>query len=146
MNTTEKNGEIESRKVIFSTVWIFAMLNYIYCDIIGHMDVELLRKMVSGEALPFPTSQEFWLGMAVMMEIPIAMVLLSRVLKYRANRWANIIAGAVMTLVQISSNFVGTPPTLQYIFYSVVEIASTIFITVYAWRWRKPKQKAIGTA
>jgi predicted tellurium resistance membrane protein TerC len=103
--------------------------------------VELLRRMVSGDNLPFPTSQEFWLGMAIMMEIPIAMVLLSRVLEYRVNRWANIIAGLVMTLVQIGSNFVGTAPTLHYIFYSVIEIASTIFIAVYAWRWRKQDNK-----
>lgn len=142
MNSIEKNVEIESRKILLSTVWIFAMLNYIYCDIIGYMDVELLRRMISGDILPFPTSQEFWLGMAIMMEIPIAMVLLSRVLEHRANRWANIIAGVVMTMAQIASNFVGAPPTLHYIFYSVVEIASTVFIVVYAWRWRKPDTKA----
>jgi hypothetical protein len=31
---------------------------------------------------------------AILLETAIAMVLLSRVLQYRANRWANIIVGA----------------------------------------------------
>ena len=112
MNTTEKNLKTKTRKIVLQTVWIFAMLNYIYCDIIGQMDAEVIKKILSGELMSFPTTQGFWLGMSVLMEIPIAMVLLSRVLKYPANRLANIIAGAIMTLVQISSTMVGTGPPL----------------------------------
>ena len=33
-----------------------------------------------------------WLAIAILMEIPMAMILLSRILKPRANRWANIVA------------------------------------------------------
>jgi threonine/homoserine/homoserine lactone efflux protein len=69
------------------------------------------------------------------MEIPIAMVLLSRVLKYKVNRWANIAAGAVMAIVQISSLFLGTAPTPSYIFFSVIEIAGLLFIVWSAWKW-----------
>ena len=71
MNSIEKNVEIESRKVIFSTVWIFAILNYISCDIIGYMDAEMIKKILSGELMSFPTTQEFWLGLSILMEIPI---------------------------------------------------------------------------
>ncbi len=34
-------------------------------------------------------NENFLLGAAILMEIPIAMVLLSRILNYRTNRWAN---------------------------------------------------------
>jgi hypothetical protein len=142
MNTIEKNVENENRKIVLQAVWIFAMLNYIYCDIIGFMDVEMIKKILSGELMSFPTTQGFWLGMSILMEIPIAMVLLSRVLKFRANRLANIITGVIMTVVQISSNFAGTPPTLHYIFYSIIEIASTLFIVWYAWNWSNSVGKA----
>ena len=37
------------------------------------------------------------LAAAIMMEIPFVMIVLSRVLKYGANRWANIIAGIFHT-------------------------------------------------
>jgi threonine/homoserine/homoserine lactone efflux protein len=71
-----------------------------------------------------------------MMEIPIAMVILSRVLKYGLNRWFNIIAGIIMTLVQIMSLFVGAP-TSYYVFFSIIEISCTAFIVWYAWTWPK---------
>lgn len=44
------------------------------------------------------------------------MVVLSRVLRYRANRRANIAAGAFLAAVQIVTLFVGTP-TLAYLFF-----------------------------
>jgi len=63
------------------------------------------------------------------------MILLSRILKYGVNRWANIIAGSIMTVVQISSLFIGTTLANYYIFFSVIEIACTAFIIWYAWKW-----------
>jgi hypothetical protein len=71
------------------------------------------------------------------MEIPIAMVLLSRMLKYRPNRWANVIAGAFMAVVQASTLFVGTT-TVYYVFFSAIEIACLLFIVWTAWRWAEP--------
>ena len=40
------------------------------------------------------------MGSAVLMEIPIAMILACRLLPFRVNRLANIIAGGVITLVK----------------------------------------------
>ena len=79
------------------------------------------------------------------MEIPIAMVLLSRVLKYRANRWANIIAGTIMTVALILTLFVAVP-TLYYVFFSVIEITCTAVIVWYAWKWRNPESNPINIA
>ncbi|MBN1217334.1 MAG: hypothetical protein JXM69_00275 [Anaerolineae bacterium] len=137
MNTTTV---MKDRKVILSTLWIFAMFNYLYCDVMTVMDPVFLKQFMTGSAGGFQITEGFFLGAAVLMEIPIAMVLLSRVLKYRANRWVNIIAGTIMTLVQSLSLFVGeTPPTIYYVFFSAIEISCTLFIVWYAWTWRSPK-------
>ena len=72
---------------------------------------------------------------AILMEIPIAMILLSRILKHKANRWANIIAASIKTIAMILTMFVGTP-TSYYIFFGTIEIATTIFIIYYAWTWK----------
>ncbi|SRR5258708_25079094 len=80
----------------------------------------------------------FLLGASILVEIPIALVLLSRILKDRASRWANIIAGIVMTAVQALTLFVAVP-TLYYLFFSVIEIATTAVIVWYAWRWHDGK-------
>jgi len=122
------------RKVLLSTIWIFVAFNYLYCDVVSLMDSELLKQYLTGRVNGMEFSQGFLLGAAILVEIPIAMVLLSRVLKYRFNRWANIIAGVIMTLVQAASLFAGTP-AMYYVFFSVIEITSTILIVWFAWNW-----------
>jgi hypothetical protein len=84
--------------------------------------------------------KEAVLVFAILMETAIAMVLLSRVLTYGANRWVNILAGAFHTAF-VSWSLLGTTPTLFYAFFAAVEIACTLFIVWYAWKWRKPEEK-----
>jgi hypothetical protein len=71
------------------------------------------------------------------------MVLLSRILKYRANRWANIIAGTFMTAFLTVTLFVAVPTT-YYAFFSAIEIACTLFIVGYAWKWPNPEVSPIN--
>ena len=80
----------------------------------------------------------FLLGTAITFEIPFLMIVLSWVLKYRANRWANIIAGTIFVLAQISSLFLGAPSP-AYIFYSTIEIAGLLLIVWNAWKWINPE-------
>jgi hypothetical protein len=65
-----------------------------------------------------------------MMEIPIAMVFLSRVLKSGSNRWANIIAGAITIVFVIGGG--DTYPS--YIFFASVEVVCILLIVWYAWK------------
>jgi len=139
MNTNKKTAEMKDMKVKLSTLWIFVMFNYLYCDILALMDPELLKGFMAGNVGGIHVTQGFLLGAALLMEIPIAMVLLSQVLKYSANRWANIIAGTIMTVVQISSLFFGSSPTPYYIFFSIIEISCTALIVWYAWKWPNPE-------
>ena len=75
-----------------SLLWIFALLNYLYADVLALFDIV-------GSQDPAPhLPQWVLLGSSVLMEIPIAMIVASRLLPFRANRLANIIAGAVETL------------------------------------------------
>jgi hypothetical protein len=136
---TRTDGAPLGRRALLSTMWIFAVLNYLYCDVLGLMDPNLLQQYLGGAVGGVVVTQGFLLGAGVLMEISMAMVLLSRVLQYRPNRWANVIAGVITTLVQIGSMFFGASPTLYYIFFSVVEIATTAAIVYLAWTWRSPE-------
>ena len=80
------------------------------------------------------------MGASILVEIPIAMVLLSWMLHYGPNRWANVIAGTIMTVVRVLSLFVAVP-TLYYAFFSAIEIACTAFIVWYEWTWPRPSMK-----
>src|SRR5664279_4216575 len=124
MTTNRQTIGIEDMRVRLSTLWIFAMLNYIYADIMTLMDPEILKRFISGNMGPIQITEGFLFGAAVLMEIAIAMVLLSRVLEYRANRWANIVAGAIETAAVFASLFAGTPVP-HLLFFAVIEIACT---------------------
>ncbi len=127
---------MKDRKVILSTLWIFALFNYIYADITGLMDSSVLKEILTGSVGGLQITQGLLLAGAILMETAIAMVILSRVLKYRANRWANIIVGVIHTVAVLASMFVGTP-ALYYIFFGTIEIGCTLFIVWYAWTWHK---------
>lgn len=131
MSFFKTDADTVNPKAVLSTLWIFAILNYLYCDVEGLMDPKLLKQYVAGNINGIHITQGFLLAAAVLMEIPIAMTFLSRVLATGANRWANIIAGSVMTVVQATSLFMGTP-TLYYVFFSILEIACTSFVVFYA--------------
>jgi hypothetical protein len=140
MKTDKQTAEME---VKFSTLWIFAMFNYLYADVVALMDPEGLKQLLTGTVGSLHITQGFLLAAAILMETAIAMVLLSRVLPYRANRWANIIVGILHTGAVISSLFVGTP-TLYYLFFGTIEIVCTSFIVWYAWMWKPGAASAVG--
>jgi hypothetical protein len=122
--------------VKLSTLWITASLSYLYCDVISLMDPELLRQYLTGNVNGLATTPVFLLGAAILISIPITMVLLSRVLQYRANRWANITAATFMTAVQTATLFFGWPAP-YYLYLSIIEITCTVLIVRYAWKWRE---------
>ena len=142
---------MDSLKTKLSTLWLFATVNYLYADVVGLMDHNLLQGYLAGNVGGLQISQGFLLAAGVLVEIPMAMILLSRLLDPRANRWANVGAGAFMTVVQLATLFAKTP-ALYYVFFSAVEVASTAAIVWLAWRWRdavttrEPQPHAAPTA
>ena len=81
-------------------MWLFALLNYLYADVLA-----LFAFIGSPNSAPH-LPQWALLSSAVLMEIPIAMILACRMLPFRANRLANIIAGGIMPLVNGFLTFV----------------------------------------
>ena len=130
---------MEKKKLYLYTLWIFVTLNYLYCDLIGLMDSNLLRKYLTGNIDGLELNETFLLYAAVLMEIPIAMVLLSRVLRKKANCWTNIFAGSSKTVVMVLTLFVGST-TSYYLFFALIEIATTLFIVWYSVQWLRQKE------
>ena len=127
--------------VKISTLWITASLSYLYCDVMSLMDPELLKQYLKGNVNGLAFTPGFLFGAAILISIPITMVLLSRVLNYRVNRWANITAAIFMTAVQTLTLVIGVP-ALYYLYLSIIEITCTVLIVGYAWKWRKPAVQA----
>ena len=121
-----------------SLLWTFALLNYLYADVVALF-------AIAGSREPFePLPPWALMGSAVLMEIPIAMILACRLLPFRANRLANIIAGGIMTLVNGFLTFVaplvgmGRPPAFpEYLFFATIETVATSVIIWQAWNWSR---------
>jgi hypothetical protein len=89
---------------------------------------------------PLPVTQGSVLAAAVLTLIPALMVFLSLALRPGVGRWANIVLGLLYTTVNIW-NLVGESWAF-YILYGIVEIALTLLIVGYAWRWRNSEGQA----
>jgi hypothetical protein len=77
-----------------SLLWVFVLLNYLYADVIALFAIVDSPNLADAPHLP-PWAV---LASAVLMEIPIAMIVASRLLPFRANRLTNILSGAFLTL------------------------------------------------
>jgi hypothetical protein len=120
-----------------SLFWIFALLNYLYADVLALFAIVGSPNLADAPHLP-PWAL---LGSAVLMEIPIAMIVACRLLPFKVNRLANIIAGGVLTLVNGFLTFVPplvgarTPALPEYLFFATIETACTSVIIREAWTW-----------
>jgi hypothetical protein len=124
-----------------SLLWLFALLNYLYADVLALF-------FIVGSQDPAPHLPQWaLLGSAVLMEIPISMILASRLLPFRANRLANIAAGGIETLAVVSMQFVFPLATgawhehmfPSYIFFGTIETVCTSLIIWKAWTWSEVK-------
>jgi hypothetical protein len=139
MNTNSKTAKMDT-KILLILLWVFFTVNFMYADTLSALEPGVLAMEMSGYVADgtVKITEGFLLGTAVMFEIPFAMIVLSWVLKYRVNRWANIIAATLFIFAQISSLFLGIPSP-AYMFYSVVEIAALLLIVWNAWKWSNPE-------
>ena len=68
-----------NKKVLFSTLWIFVTLNYIFCDVFTLFHSESLKQLMTGEMGGMEINQEFLLAFSFLMELPMVMIVLSRI-------------------------------------------------------------------
>src|SRR5271168_553043 len=114
-----------------SLFWIFALLNYLYADVLALWDIVGSLKVVAAPHLP-PWAL---MGSAILMEIPMAMIVACRLLPFRVNRMANIIAGIIVTVVNGFLTYVPplagwgrTPALPEYLFFATIETVCTLVI------------------
>src|SRR6202789_4523478 len=132
-----QESAMHDTKERLSLFWIFALLNYLYADVVALFAIFGSPNLADAPHLP-PWAL---MGSAVLMEIPIAMIVASRLLPFRANRLTNIIAGAILTLINGFLTFVPplvgarTPALPEYLFFATIETVCTSVIIWQAWTW-----------
>jgi hypothetical protein len=111
-----------------SAVWIALMLTYLLGD-----ELRILSGDITAGKMGMVQFKGMWLGIAVLMLIPILMVVLSLILPQPVNRWVNIIVASFFFLF----NLVGLPtyPSSYDKFLIVVGLVFNVLTVWYAWNW-----------
>jgi Family of unknown function (DUF6326) len=125
------------QRQVVASLWLFAILNYLYCDVLSMHESAYLQGLLTGTVGGIEFTQAFLLLAGMLMTVPIGAVLISRIAPHLVARWVSVAAGVFMTVVQVGSLTVGSAPTPLYIYFSIIEISTTAFIAWYALtRWK----------
>ena len=115
-------------QIKLSIIWIALMLTYLLGDVL---------RIFSGDAAKIGDMEQWgqgmWLGIAMLMVIPILMVVLTLVLPHSVNRWANII----VAIFFFGFNLIGLPtyPSAYDKFLIVVGLGFNVLTVWTAWKW-----------
>ena len=144
MFSKNKNHNMNlSRRLKYSSLWAFTSLNYLYADLVGLMDLNLLSQYQTGIVNGIEITPGFLTAAAAYMQIPLSNVFLPHVIKNdKILRWVQIITGSIATIAQGATLFVGTP-TPYYVLFSVIEMGATAYITIDAIKWKVGKKKKV---
>lgn len=132
MNTNIKTTEEIDTKVLLSTLWIVVMINMLKADILSLNIPGAAEEVAKTAASTGASIPQLMLIGAVMGNLAIAMIILSRVLKYGINRWVNIIVG-IVTIAYIWGGMSSYP---HYLFIAAVETLCLLLIIWFSWKWR----------
>lgn len=120
---------MEDVQIKLSAVWVALMLTYLLGDVLRIFSGDFKAGEIGGMAV----TPIMYLGMAILMVIPIVMVVLSLTLNQPVNRWANIIVATFFFLF----NLVGLPtyPSAYDKFLIVVGLVFNVLTVWVAWNW-----------
>lgn len=119
---------MDETRLILSGLWVALMLVYLLGDVLRIFAGDFEAGAIDGKEV----GSGMYLGMAVIMLIPIVMVVLSLTLPFPAVRWTVI----GVAIFQILFNIVGLPyPGWYDNFLIVVSFVFDALILWYAWNW-----------
>ncbi len=110
-------------------IWVALMLTYLLGDVLRIYAGDFQAGTIAGK----PISQVMFLGLAVVMVIPIVMILVTLFTGSPINRWANIIVAVFFFLF----NIVGLPtyPGMYDKFLIAVSLVFNVMTVWLAWQW-----------
>ncbi len=123
---------MEEIRIKLSGLWTALILTYLLGDVLRIFSGDFVPGEM-GELGGMQITQGMYLGLAILLVIPIIMVFLSLVLKYRANRWTNLVLAAFFFVF----NLIGLPtyPSLYDQFLIIVGLVLNGLTFWYVWKW-----------
>jgi hypothetical protein len=119
---------MEDVKIILSGLWVAVMLTFLWGDVLNIFSGEVEKTFGDQSQM----TQGMWLGIAILMMIPIVMVVLSLTTSYPLNRWTNIIVAIFwFGFNLLSLKGYSTPAK----FLLIVSMGFNLLTVWNAWNW-----------
>jgi len=118
-------------QTLLSTLWIFILLNILFRDLHQLGSAGFLEELMKGTVNGIKLTDELALVGGILAEIPILMILLSRILNDKANKWANLIAG-IITLGVFATSL--PYADIDDVFHFVFETVAILWIFQISWK------------
>ena len=131
MKEAHKRSTVGTRERL-SLLWMVIMFTMAFADILTFVLPESLNSMVQGTT-DVKITQGLLLIMAILVQIPILMIYLSRVLTWKINRVINIAASIITILFVVG----GGSLYLHYLFFGSIEVLCMVLIIVYSVKWKQ---------
>ena len=132
MTVLDRDVLHSDRRGLLSTLWVFLLLNVLFRDVHELFRPTLLEQMIAGTVNGTPVTEATILLGGVTIEVPLLMVVLSRVLVPSAARLLN----AVVAVVTVPVLLLGGVRDLDDAFFAAVTVATALAVAVLAWTWR----------
>ena len=129
--TSQINSRFDVRGKL-SSLWIFVLINMLFRDMHEFARVGFLEGLLEANANGTQASDGTLLIAGIVLELAIAMIVLTRFLNIRIGRWVNIGVALVFVMTTIAFNLA---PDLDDLFFAGMEMIGLIAIITIAWRW-----------
>ena len=135
MNTQNQFSDTRMRGIL-SSLWIFYFVNMFARDLHEFANPVFMEQLIAGISV----SETILLIAALVLEIPMAMIVLSRVLPNKINWIVNIVVAVLILGLTISNNL---NPDLDDVFFVIAETLGllTVIVISTGWRLRLVKEK-----
>jgi hypothetical protein len=133
MNPNNKLVEVQDKKVVLSTLWVFVMFCIAYADIIGFIEPGTLENIINGNT-GFDLTPTIILFFSLIQALPISMIVISRLFRRGVSRWLNLVA-AVLTLLYVLGG--GNWESTSYFVFAALEVIVMLVIIWQAWSWKE---------
>lgn len=122
-------------KLVLSSLWIAMLFVFAYVDIFGFFRADVIQAALVGEVgtTGLTVDQLFLTATTVYIVLPSLMVVLSLLLRPRANRITQLVVSAVYA-VSIAASCIGEE-WIYYLLGSFVEVVLLAVIARSAWTW-----------
>jgi len=119
---------MENGKIILSFIWVALMLCYLLGDVMRIFAGDFEPGKLEGK----PVSEKVYLGLSIMMVMPIVMIILTLTLENPVNKWVNVIVAIFFILF----NLAGIKGYKIYdVFLILVSLGFNVLTVWYALTW-----------